>query len=365
MGVILLLSLLMAGIPFGDRGYDLDEFDDLELKSLDSQTKKSTNRNDGGQRLIIFDDNMYLLDDDFDFGEDELELQKLELDPDDYGKLELNALNQMNPIENEVQYTSQNLILFNDSLYSLLEDELEVGEDGPVLDNLELNRDDISIFKHYENFQNAFFENSSNYTYSYIESTNWSKNKIKNGDSHIKKPKKGYRLSTTFGTIMPAGANLRKGYFSTGKTSEEFFNQGYKSGYYFGINLETPYLFKFGNKKARIGIELNSSSLPPIDDDYHNYKLTNLLGNLTVLINPSLEIKAGLGLSAGSVGDLSKLMVSIPLDLIYYLPLKNNKFKVALNIRAQETLGVPDGLESGTTSEFLNIGLYVKTPFSF
>jgi len=356
MGVILLLSLLMAGISFGDRDYDLDEFDDLELKSLDSQEEIPAKKIDKGQRLILFDDNMYLLDDDFDFGEDELDLQKLELETDDYGRLELNALNQMNPIENEVQYTSQNLILFKDSLYSLLENELEVGEDAPILDNLELNRDDISTFKHYENFLKAFSEDSSKIR---------SKNKIKNGDSHIKKPKKRYGLSTTFGTIMPAGANLRKGYFSTGKTSEEFFNQGYKSGYYFGINLETPYLFKFGNKKARIGIELNSSSLPPIDDDYHNYKLTNLLGNLTVLINPSLEIKAGLGLSAGSVGDLSKLMVSIPLDLIYYLPLKNNKFKVALNIRAQETLGVPDNPGSGNTSEFLNIGLYIKTPFSF
>ena len=83
MGIIILLSLLMTGISFGERGYDLDEFDDLELESLDRQKKKLTNRNDGGQRLILFDDNLYLLDDDFDFGHDELEIQKLELDPDD------------------------------------------------------------------------------------------------------------------------------------------------------------------------------------------------------------------------------------------------------------------------------------------
>jgi len=225
MGVILLLSLLMTDISFGDRGYDLDEFDDLELESLDSQKKKSTNRNDGEQRLILFDDNMYLLDDDFDFGEDELELQKLELEADDYGRLELNALNQMNPIENEVQYTSQNLILFKDSLYSLLENELEVGEDAPILDILELNPYDISTSKHYENFLKAFSENSSNYNYTSIESTIRSKNEIKNGDSHIKKPKKGYGLSTTFGTIIPAGANLRT---------------NYKSGFYIGVNLELP-----------------------------------------------------------------------------------------------------------------------------
>ena len=83
MGVIVLLSLLMTDISFGERDYDLDEFDDLELESLDSQKKKIIQRNDKGQRLILFDDNLYLLDDDFDFGDDELELQKLELDPDD------------------------------------------------------------------------------------------------------------------------------------------------------------------------------------------------------------------------------------------------------------------------------------------
>ena len=83
MGLIILLSLLMTGISFGERGYDLDEFDDLELESLDRQKKKTTQRDDKGQRLILFDDNLYLLDDEFDFGNDEIELQKLELDPDD------------------------------------------------------------------------------------------------------------------------------------------------------------------------------------------------------------------------------------------------------------------------------------------
>ena len=83
MGIILFLSLLTADISFANSGYDLDEFDDLELESLDRQKKKSTKGNGGGQRLILFDDNLYLLDDDFDFGEDELKLQTLELDPDD------------------------------------------------------------------------------------------------------------------------------------------------------------------------------------------------------------------------------------------------------------------------------------------
>ena len=77
--VIVLLSLLMTDISFGGRGYDLDEFDDLELESLDSLKKIPAKKIDKGQGLILFGDTLYLLDDDFDFGEDELELQKLDL----------------------------------------------------------------------------------------------------------------------------------------------------------------------------------------------------------------------------------------------------------------------------------------------
>ena len=79
--VIVLLSLLMTDISFGGRGYDLDEFDDLELESLDSLKKIPAKKIDKGQGLILFGDTLYLQDDDFDFGEDELELQKLELAP--------------------------------------------------------------------------------------------------------------------------------------------------------------------------------------------------------------------------------------------------------------------------------------------
>ena len=64
MGIVLFLSLLMTDISFADSGYDLDEFDDLELNSLYKQKKQV--KNDNKQRLILFDDNLYLLDDEFD-----------------------------------------------------------------------------------------------------------------------------------------------------------------------------------------------------------------------------------------------------------------------------------------------------------
>ena len=81
--VIVLLSLLMTDISFGGRGYDLDEFDDLELESLDSLKKIPANKIDKGQGLILFGDTLYLLNNDFDFGKEELELLKLELNPND------------------------------------------------------------------------------------------------------------------------------------------------------------------------------------------------------------------------------------------------------------------------------------------
>ena len=76
MGINLFLSLLMIDISFADRESDLDEFDDLELESLDSQKKKSTKGNGSGQRLILFDDNLYFLDDNFDLTLSEIERLK-------------------------------------------------------------------------------------------------------------------------------------------------------------------------------------------------------------------------------------------------------------------------------------------------
>ena len=81
MGLFVFLTLIPS-IIIANQAYDLDEFDDLDLKSLDNKNKKSDN-DDDKQRLILFDDNLYLLDDDFDFGDEELELLKLELNPDD------------------------------------------------------------------------------------------------------------------------------------------------------------------------------------------------------------------------------------------------------------------------------------------
>jgi len=80
MGLFVFFTIIPS-IIFANQTYDLDEFDDLEKKSLNEKERESDNNNK--QRLILFDDNLYLLDDDFDFGDEELELLKLELNPND------------------------------------------------------------------------------------------------------------------------------------------------------------------------------------------------------------------------------------------------------------------------------------------
>ena len=55
---------------------------DLDPQSENERDTK-TKQNQDNKKMILFDDNLYLLDDDFDFGNNVLDLQKIEIDPDD------------------------------------------------------------------------------------------------------------------------------------------------------------------------------------------------------------------------------------------------------------------------------------------
>ena len=317
MGVIVLLSLLMTGISFGERGYDLDEFDDLELKSLDRQKKKSTNRNDGGQRLILFDDNLYLLDDEFDFGNDEIKLQKLELDPED-----------------------------------------------------------METAKEYEDFLNAFFENSipvGNNKYGKVGNNTYGKGNKSNKNPKRSKSKRsslgrqntsaspfqkpvgkfGFGVSTMFGVTIPMGTNLKS---------------NFSSGSNFGIHLDTPLSFNVGSMEGKVGAEVYLSSMSSANTGGSPYNLTNLAGTISLFPLKSIEVKAGLGVSPSSIGDYSKVLFSIPVDINYYLPFSVKGFGMALNLHAQETLGIPTDIgteDSKATSEFINVGIFITTPLVF
>ena len=320
IGTFVILLLLMTGVSFANRGNDLDEFDDLELESLDKQRKKTNNRTKDGQRLILFDDNLYLLDDDFDFGEDELELQKIELNPDD-----------------------------------------------------------METAKEYENFLNAFFAHSTpigsniqdqgrtpspKYT---PPKANKGKKKTKPKTSTSPRTPRsseppttfrssgnelGYGVSAILGVTVPMGQNLSN--FETGSN--------------YGIRLDTPVSFSLAGMEAVVGTELYFSTMSAKTGPYP-YKITNIVGNVSIIPTSSIEIRTGLGLSPLTIGDLSTIALSIPVDLNYYLPMNFSGFKIAFNLHAQMTLGYPnDGTADGgasASSEFINVGLFIKTPFGF
>ena len=315
MGLIMLLSLLMTGISFGERGYDLDEFDDLELESLDRQKKKSTNRNDGGQRLILFDDNLYLLDDDFDFGDDELELQKLELDPDD-----------------------------------------------------------MKTAKEYEDFLNAFFENSTSLGTTSSSKPNHPIQKqpkiSRNDDDFNSKPSR--KVASSSGrsnksappttTFRPSRGALGFGVSTIIGATIPVTMAGFSTGSNMGIRIDTPISFNLAGMEANVGTDIYFSSMTASDGS-DNLKLTNIIGNVSIFPFSSIEIRTGLGFTPTSIGDYSVKALSIPVDINYYLPLNLSGFKFALNLHAQRTMAYP--AESGGATDFLYLGLLINTPLKF
>lgn len=308
---IALIAFLNPGIILGEDEYGLDEFDDLDLRELHRYSKKDRKQNK--KKLILFDDNLYLLDDEFDFGEDEIELEKLELNPNE-----------------------------------------------------------IETFKEYEDFLNAFFENSTKVGTKAYGKTSKSYDKPKRskgsqtkaarkskGRSSQSKPpykpvgKLGFGITTILGTTIPMGQNL----------TDQF-----SSGSNFGIRLDTPISFYLGKLEAKVGTEFYISSMTAGSPDGSDYNLINMVGNISVFPKKYLEVRAGLGLTPASIGDESKMLFSLPVDVNFYIPFNFAGFRIALNLHAQETLGIPTDTgseDTKATSEFINVGLLINTPLVF
>ena len=326
IGKFVFLTFLLPAITFTDQGYDLDEFDDLELESVDRQNKKNAKLTNDGQRLILFDDNLYLLDDDFDFGVDELELQKLELNPDD--------------METAKEYENFLNVFFENSI--------PVGNNQYRGQNQSGDRKESfkSSSRSQSQRNSADRQNTNRPTSQTRQNTNRPTSQTSIG-------KLGFGVSTMFGTTIPIGTNLK---------------QNFSSGSNFGIHLDTPLSFNLGSMEAKVGTEVYFSSMSAVDAGGSPYKLTNLVGTISLFPMKSLEVKAGLGLSPSTIGDFSKVLFSIPVDINYHLPFNVGGFGMALNLHAQETLGIPN--DQGTedtkaTSEFINVGLFVTTPLVF
>ena len=322
MGLIMLLSLLMTGISFGERGYDLDEFDDLELNSLYKQKKQV--KNDNKQRLILYDDNLFLLDDEFDFGNDEIELQKLELDPED--------------METAKEYEDFLNVFFENSI------PIGINQFGGSVGN-----------KQYGGQKKSTGRKKSDTSSRRSKSKHSSAGRQNTRTPSFQAPigKFGFGVSTMFGASIPMGTNL-KSHFSSGSN--------------FGIHIDTPLSFNVGSMEAKVGTEVYFSSMSAASSGGSPYKLTNIAGTISLFPLKSIEVKAGLGLSPSSIGDYSKMLFSIPVDINYHLPFSVKGFGMALNLHAQETLGIPTDIgteDTQATSEFINVGFFITTPLVF
>ena len=315
MGITLFISLLMTDISFAERDNDLDEFDDLldkfddlELESLDSSLVESldslkkipTKKIDNRQEPLLFDDNIYLLDDDFDFDEDKLELQKLEHDP------------------NEMETAKE----YEDPLDVFSEDSTQVGTSSSSKLNHPIQKQAERITPPTTTFRPTrgalkFRSTPHDPTFS-PDGAN------------------GFGVSTIVGPTMPITM------------------KGIHVGYNYGIQIDSPISFNFVGLEGNVGAEINIAKMSSFD---HNevVKLTSIIGNFSLFPTPSLEIKTGLGftperIQTDSTNYLTFSALSIPVDINYYLPVdfsgQSNftKFKVALNFHIQRTLA--DGVSA-------------------
>ena len=310
--VIVLLSLLMTDISFGGRGYDLDEFDDLELESLDSLKKIPAKKIDKGQGLILFGDTLYLLDDDFDSGEDELELQKLELDPKG-----------------------------------------------------------METAKEYEDFLNVFFEDSTQVgtsSYSKLDKSiqkqpKKSREKNKSNSSTSRKVASQTKRSTPpTTTFRPTRGALGFGVSTIIGATISATKRGLSPGYNFCIRIDTPISFNLAGMEANVGTDINFSSMPAIEGG-DKLKLTNIIGYFSLFPFSSIDIRTGLGFTPEFIGNYFTLSaLSIPVDINYYLPMNFSGFKFALNLHAQRTLGYPykEWVKGVNSTDFLYLGFLIQ-----
>ena len=308
--VIVLLSLLMTDISFGGRGYDLDEFDDLELESLDSLKKIPAKKIDKGQGLILFGDTLYLLDD--DFGEDELELQKLELDPNG-----------------------------------------------------------METVKEYEDFLNVFFEDSTQVgtsSYSKLDKSiqkqpKKSREKNKSNSSTSRKVESQTKRSTPpTTTFRPTRGALGFGVSTIIGATISATMRGLSPGYNFCIRIDTPISFNLAGMEANVGTDINFSSMSGLWNG-DKLKLTNIIGNFSLFPFSSIEIRTGLGFTPEFIEDYINLSaLSIPVDVNYYLPMNFAGFKFALNLHAQRTLGHPykEWIKGVNSTDILYLGFLIQ-----
>ena len=373
--------------------YELDDFNDLNFQSSNSSSDTYSKKKPANKQMILFDDNLYLLDDEFDFGDDEFELQKMEINTDDLeiAKEYEDFLNSFfieatligNKPSNSKSYTNPNLKIrqLYDKINNLKSEKEILNQ---KIENLEKqlqfainDKSSIDNFGAERQFLNQKIENLEKQLQSAMR--NLEKNVTNNNPPTISKSepigkanvlpsgqthnttdpsrKLGFGFSTIMGTTIP-----------NGKITKVNFTEGPN----IGIPLDTPYLFNLARMEAKFGVEIYISSMDASSANENNfdYYLTNLVGNISIFpfnhMNnqhlSSIEIKGGIGITYAAIGSDNKTSLSIPTDIIYYLPIDLSGFHIGINLHSQYTMGYPGN--KGNTS-FINAGLIIKTPLRF
>ena len=371
---------------------------DLNIQSSNLASQTNSNQNQTNKKLILVDDNLYLLDDDFDFGNDEFDLHKIEINTDDleianeYEEFLNSLYKEANFIGSKTSssktYNNENFVRLNGRINNLesekhhleyeklnlkqkietLEMQLQsTAEDkGRKVDHFESERRLLN--QKIQTLEMQLQSGISNKTYNDLKtsynnlkaefdslailsekSTNKAKLPEKSYKKTIHSPRKsGFGISTFLGSTIP------------------IFQEDFSVGPNIGIHLETPFLFNLVGTKTKVGTEFYYSIMFPstINNNKNWYSLYNFIVNLSISpsLTSSMEIRSGLGLTLAKIGEQQKTALSIPFDLIYYLPMDLSGFKIGINLLSQVTMGHP---VLNKTASHINIGLVIKTPINF
>ena len=302
----LFIIFVSFNLMFSSENFELDELDDLKLNSISTE-RNNLSTNSNTKKMILLDDNIYLLDDDFDFGDDEYELQKLELNP--------------NEIETAKAY--------EDFLNAFFQNSIPIGTIAPNSNQTLYNKDKKStITKKSKPIRNM--PNPSSF----------SPNRPSRGAM-------GFGVSTVIGATIPVTMN------------------GFAPSSNMGLRIDTPVSFNLAGFEAILGTDIYFSSFSATEGS-NNYQMTNMISNISLFPLESIETRVGLGLGILSYTDESDMQPSFSFDINYYLPINFSGFKFAVNVHGQRTSGYvgPGGVD-GDATDFIYIGTLINTPLAF
>ena len=218
----------------------------------------------------------------------------------------------------------------------------------------DLESEKRTLNKKIDNLEKQLQSSITEGRYNNKKTTSQSKQKPANDSSGSK-----YRISAIIGATIP-------------------INSTFGLGPNLGLRLDTPFSFTLAGMTAKVGIEVDLASMSPTSNssggslDFINagYFLTNFVGNVS--ISPfdrmnnqhfsSLEIIFGLGITSASISQNQTTALSIPMALIYYLPIDLSGYKIGLNLHTQITLG---HATMDNTTSLINVGVLIKTPIQF